>query len=93
MNASTIGVGDQSRAVVGSFRSARFADNAKGVMTSINDNKKRRGRPVTTGTGTMIGVRLQPDQLGALDKWIAAQPEPRPTRPEAIRSILKDHLP
>lgn len=61
-------------------------------MASISDNKKRRGRPVTTGTGTMIGVRLQPEQLGALDNWIEAQPEPRPTRPEAIRIILRREL-
>lgn len=39
----------------------------------------------------MIGVRLQPDQLAALDAWIAAQ-EPQPTRPEAIRHILSGFL-
>ena len=38
--------------------------------------------------GTMVGVRLQPDQLAALDKWIEGQEEPRPSRPEAIRKIL-----
>jgi hypothetical protein len=58
-------------------------------MASISDNKKSRGRPVTTGTGIMVGVRLQPDQLAQLDLWRAAQPEPQPSRPEAIRMILK----
>ena len=56
-------------------------------MASISDNKKSRGRPVTTGTGIMIGVRLQPEQLAALDAWIEAHPE-TPTRPEAIRRLL-----
>jgi hypothetical protein len=31
-------------------------------------------------------------QLAALDAWIARQPEPRPTRPEAIRRILTEAL-
>ena len=33
-------------------------------------------------------VRLQPDALVRLDGWIAAQPAPRPTRPEAIRQLI-----
>jgi hypothetical protein len=32
-------------------------------------------------------VRLQPHQLEALDRWIEAQPEPRLTRPEALRRL------
>jgi hypothetical protein len=32
--------------------------------------KKRRG-PAPTGKGTLVGVRLQPAQLEALDAWIA----------------------
>lgn len=36
----------------------------------------------------MIGVRLQPDQIAALDAWIAAQPE-TVTRPEAIRQLIQ----
>lgn len=38
--------------------------------------------------GTMVGVRLQPEQLGALDAWIEGQEEPRPSRPEAIRLLI-----
>lgn len=49
--------------------------------------KKRRG-PAPTGQGTPVLVRLQPDQLARLDAWIAAQPEPAPTRPEAVRRLL-----
>jgi len=37
-------------------------------------------------------VRLPPPAISALDAWIAAQPEPRPTRPEAIRRCLAEAL-
>lgn len=33
-------------------------------------------------------VRLQPDQLATLDRWIAAQPDPKPSKPEAIRRLI-----
>ena len=33
-------------------------------------------------------VRVQPPQLAQLDAWITAQPEPQPTRPEAVRRLL-----
>ncbi len=39
----------------------------------------------------MIGVRLQPEALAALDEWIAAQPDPM-GRPEAIRAVLAANL-
>jgi hypothetical protein len=52
--------------------------------------RKRRG-PAPTGKGTLIGVRLQPDPLGAIDKW-RAQEEGSPSRPEAIRRIITDWL-
>ena len=52
--------------------------------------KKRRG-PAPTGKGTMVGVRVQPAQLAALDAWIARQPD-KPTRPEAVRRILAGAL-
>ena len=58
------------------------------MAKSISDNTKRRGRPKTTGTGTLIGIRLHKPQLARLDHWIKAQPKPRPTRPEAIRILL-----
>jgi hypothetical protein len=41
-------------------------------------------------TGTLIGVRLQPGLLSVIDRWVAHYPEPRPSRPEAIRLILRD---
>ncbi|MGB8604633.1 hypothetical protein [Bradyrhizobium sp.] len=58
-----------------------------GVIT-----KKRRGRPVTTGKGTLIGVRLLDDPLSTLDAWIAKQKEPGLSRPEAIRRLVERSL-
>lgn len=58
---------------------------------SINAGTKRRGRP-STGKGVQIGVRLQPDQMEALDAWIERQSEPRPSRPEAIRQIIAAYI-
>lgn len=44
-------------------------------------------RRVTPGTGTLVGVRLQPDLLNALDLWVDLQPLPL-GRPEAIRQLI-----
>jgi hypothetical protein len=38
-------------------------------------------------TGTLIGVRLQSEQLKAIDVWAAKQ-DPPVTRPEAIRGMI-----
>jgi hypothetical protein len=45
------------------------------------------GRP-PTGIGPAIGLRLYPDLEAKLDAWIKAQPEPKPSKPEAIRRLL-----
>ena len=42
--------------------------------------------------GEFIGLRLPSSLAGSLDAWIAAQPEPRPSRSEAIRRILSQAL-
>jgi hypothetical protein len=54
-------------------------------------SKKTRGRP-RTGINKLIGVRLTPDLLQRIDAWIEAQPDPKPTRPEAIRVLLRERL-
>jgi hypothetical protein len=56
---------------------------------SISASANRRGRPVTTGTGTTIGVRMLDDRIAALDTWIAKQKEPELSRPEAIRRLVE----
>jgi cytochrome c553 len=49
------------------------------------------GRP-PTGIGKSIGLRLYADQEAKLDAWIEAQPEPKPSKPEAIRRLLGEAL-
>jgi hypothetical protein len=50
--------------------------------------KRKRGRP-KTGIGKVVGVRLYPDIDVRLDAWIRSQPRPRPSRPAAIRALLR----
>jgi hypothetical protein len=57
------------------------------MKTSISDNTKPRGRPPSTGTGTLIGVRLQADNLTKIDDWRRKQDD-LPNRPEAIRRLI-----
>ena len=49
------------------------------------------GRP-KTGIGKTIGLRLYPEEEAALEAWIAQQPDPKPSKPEAIRRIIRDAL-
>jgi hypothetical protein len=58
------------------------------MTKATGDNTRRKRSPQA---GQLIGVRLQPDQLAALDAWMAQQPEPM-TRPEAVRRILGSSL-
>jgi hypothetical protein len=59
----------------------------------IGSNKKKRGRPAlyegSDGMGAQqIGLRMPPPDLAAVDAWIANQPKPKPSRPEAIRRLV-----
>ena len=45
------------------------------------------GRP-PTGIGKTIGLRLYQDMEAELDAWIADQPDPKPSKPEAIRRLI-----
>jgi hypothetical protein len=47
--------------------------------------KKKVGRPPVGAT--QLNVRFPPDELAELDAWIAAQDDPKPTRPEALRRL------
>jgi hypothetical protein len=40
----------------------------------------------------VIGLRLYAQQETKLDAWIEAQPEPKPSKPEAIRRLLGEAL-
>jgi Arc/MetJ-type ribon-helix-helix transcriptional regulator len=50
--------------------------------------RKKRGPPAT-GKGEPIVVRMHPPMLAWLDKWIAKQKQPFPSRPEAVRRLVK----
>jgi hypothetical protein len=63
---------------------------AKSTITVIS---KRRGRPTlyegSDGKGApLIGIRLPPDELAAIDRWIAKQKAPL-SRPVAIRRLVE----
>jgi hypothetical protein len=53
--------------------------------------KTRKRRPPAAGKGTLVGVRLQPSDLKALDHWIRQDGKHR-TRPEAIRQLVNTGL-
>lgn len=56
------------------------------VRSMTGTEKRGRGRPRVDAQS--IHLRLPPAELARLDAWIATQPQPRPSRPEAIRRLL-----
>jgi Arc/MetJ-type ribon-helix-helix transcriptional regulator len=54
-------------------------------------HKKKRGPPAT-GKTPIVALRIGPPLSSSLDAWIAEQPEPRPSRSEAIRRLLTEAL-
>lgn len=60
---------------------------------NISGTEKRKGpgRP-STGIGPNVGLRLHATLSQQLDKWIAKQTDPKPSRPEAIRMLLQKAL-
>jgi hypothetical protein len=58
------------------------------MAKSSYDNTAKPVRKRSAETGKLVGVRLQEDQLKAIDKWAAKQ-YPPVTRPEAIRGLLE----
>lgn len=55
------------------------------MSQSINDNRKKRGRPAT-GLDPMWGVRFPASQREAIDAWAKAHAL---TRAEAIRRLVQ----
>jgi hypothetical protein len=53
--------------------------------------KTNKRKPLATGKGILVGVRLQPSDLTALDHWIRRDGRHR-TRPEAIRQLVNTGL-
>jgi hypothetical protein len=64
------------------------------MAKSITDNHKKaraRGRPKTTGTTPMTGVRLSPNLESAVLKWAQLQAD-KPSKAEAIRRLVAQAL-
>ena len=59
-------------------------------MASKPSATNSRGRPRVDAT--QLAVRVPPAELAQLDAWIVAQPEPKPSRPEAIRRLVEKGL-
>ena len=60
---------------------------AKSIRDSTK-SKAKTGRPVTTGPGEPMVVRMHDEQLEAIDAWIAEHSE-KISRPEAIRRLVE----
>ncbi|QDM27500.1 hypothetical protein FNL56_16265 [Tardiphaga sp. vice304] len=57
------------------------------MIKSSSDNTTPRWKRSAV-KGALVGVRLQPEQLAALDQWIDKQPASF-TRPEAMRALME----
>ena len=68
-----------------------MASQRESQKTAKVPAKRGRGRPVTTGTGTLIGVRCLDDLLDRIDTWRATQ-EGDVSRPDAIRRLAEQAL-
>lgn len=51
-----------------------------------NPRSRRPGQ-----SGKLVGTRLQPEELDALDAWREQQPD-KPSRPEAMRRLMMEAL-
>ena len=57
------------------------------MIKSSSDNTTPRWKRSAV-KGTLIGVRMQPDELKVLDAWVDKQKDAY-TRPEAIRRLVE----
>jgi len=61
------------------------------ASSSTPVEEKKRGRPKGTVYADPVPTRLTVEQLAAVDAWRREQANP-PSRSEAIRIILAEHL-
>lgn len=57
-------------------------------MLSIPVIRKKRGRP-PTGQDPVTAIRLSLALRAAVDNWALRQPDPKPSRSEAIRRLVE----
>jgi hypothetical protein len=53
-----------------------------------NKQKRRVGRPHTTGPGVLVGIRCHTEFLTRVDEWQASK-APELSRPQAIRQLAE----
>ena len=68
--------------------------NSLSTECGSNSCSKNNSNSGTSADGDRAGYRfaLYPDLEAALNAWIAEQPDPKPSKPEAIRCILRRTL-
>ena len=59
-------------------------------MSSLFEHKKKIGRPKVDSE--LLRSRMERALINRMDAWIAAQPDPKPSRPEAIRRLVDQAL-
>jgi hypothetical protein len=59
------------------------------MATSTTVKSQKRRGPAPTGKGYPVMLRLQPDLLEAVDRFISEE-KPAASRPEAIRLALRE---
>jgi hypothetical protein len=60
-----------------------------GIATGQNMNPNlKRALVALPGSAGGVFVQLAPAEIEALDAWIARQPDPKPSRPEAARRMI-----
>ena len=72
---------------------SRWVSRVWGEVMAKQAIRKVRGSLSSDRKGTPVVVRMQPPLLRRLERWIASQPEPRPSRAKAIRRLLERELP
>ena len=64
-------------------------------MLTVNilvEPKRPPGRPRGRKFSETLPLRLTPDLSAMIDEWLALQPEPKPSRSEAIRRLVEEAL-
>jgi hypothetical protein len=61
------------------------------MAKSIGGIQKKRGRP-KTGKVPIRAIRMDDDLVAVIDDWADRQPEPKPSRSEAIRRLIEKAL-
>jgi hypothetical protein len=57
-----------------------------------NVTKKARGRPRGAIKAPTTLVRIPEAVMVQVDAWIARQPDPKPTRPDAVGALIRSAL-